>query len=224
MTIIENFKSIRARIQPARLVAVTKQVSVEELLVLYQAGQRDFGESRVQELLKKSEKLSGYDDIIWHFIGPLQRNKVKKLLAVKGLKYIHSIDSLKLIEELEKSKKHYCGDRLKLFLQVNTSHEEEKHGLRSFEQLKEAAIKIQKDLVPQMEFIGLMTIGGIRRGIFEQEALKSFSLLKQYRDQLASELNLIDLQLSMGMSQDFEFALSLGSNFVRIGRALYDLD
>ena len=169
-----NLSKIKNKLKQAELVAVTKNATVEQLLSLYEEGQRAFGENRVQELIRKEEEITV--PVNWHFIGPLQRNKVKKLLQVNNLKYIHSIDSLKLIDELIKQKEEFTGDNLGLFLEFNTSGEEEKHGFRSFEELKEAADKIVKDL-PNMNLTGLMTIGKIRGEDFKRDAIDSFSTL-----------------------------------------------
>jgi len=220
MTIAENLAQIKSKLKEAKLVAVTKNATVEQLLDLYKEGLRDFGENRVQELIRKESEL-GDKDINWHFIGPIQRNKVKKLLKVKNLKYIHSIDSLKLIDELIKQKDEFKGDSLNLFLEFNTSGEAEKHGIKDYPELKRAAEKIITNLSPKMQLVGLMTIGKIRGENFKEDALESFSTLKSLRDQLEKDLNIGPLKLSMGMSQDFELAIEEGADFVRIGRALF---
>jgi pyridoxal phosphate enzyme (YggS family) len=212
-----NLSKIKSKLKQTELVAVTKNASVEQLLSLYEEGQRDFGENRVQELIRKEEEITV--PVNWHFIGPLQRNKVKKLLKVNNLKYIHSIDSIKLIGELIKQQDEFKGDSLGLFLEFNTSGEEQKHGFRSYEELKEAAEKIINEL-PKMKLMGLMTIGKIRGEDFKQDAMDSFSTLVALKKRLEQDLN-VDLKLSMGMSKDFEFAIELGSDFIRVGRALF---
>lgn len=216
---MSNLAKIKSKLKQAELVAVTKNVTVEQLLELYEEGQRDFGENRVQELIRKEGEITV--PLNWHFIGPLQRNKVKKLLQVKNLKYIHSIDSLKLIDELIKQKDECIGEGPGLFLEYNTSGEEEKHGFNSYGELLLASKKIQEKLSPKMNLIGLMTIGKIRTDNFVQEAKESFSTLRDLKEKLEKESNIDSLKLSMGMSSDFELAIESGSDFVRIGRALF---
>ncbi|RLA63631.1 MAG: YggS family pyridoxal phosphate-dependent enzyme [Epsilonproteobacteria bacterium] len=214
-----NLANIKGKLKQAELVAVTKNATVAQLMELYEEGQRDFGENRVQEIIRKEGELKDLP-INWHFIGPLQRNKVKKLLKVKHLKYIHSIDSLKLIDEFIKQKGEFIGDSLGLFLEFNTSGEEEKHGFINYDDLKVAAEKIIQDL-PNMNLIGLMTIGKIRGNDFKQDAIDSFSTLLEIKQKLEQDLNIGPLKLSMGMSKDFEIAVEIGSDFVRVGRYLF---
>jgi len=183
-----NLAQIKSKLKQAELVAVTKNATVEQLIALFEEGQRDFGENRVQELLRKEGEL-GDLPLNWHFIGPLQRNKVKKLLQVKNLKYIHSIDSLKLIDELIKQKDEFSGENLGLFLEFNTSGEKEKHGFISYQELKIAAEKIINEL-PEMNFTGLMTIGKIRGDDFKQDAIESFSTLVELKQRLEQDLNI----------------------------------
>lgn len=213
-TIKENLINIRARLNGrAGLVAVSKTYPASDVELAYEQGQRNFGENKVQDLLEKAQTLeTRCPDINWHFIGKLQTNKINHLLRVPTLVSIHSIDSIKLLNKLLNKK---VDKKIGLFLQYNTSGEKEKSGLESFEELLEA-----KKLIEDSEGFylqGLMTMGSIRSSDFEKSARECFSKLRE----LAKELNGDSLELSMGMSQDFEIALEEGSSWVRVGSAIF---
>ncbi len=208
---------------PARLLAVSKYSDLEDIIHAYDAGQRDFGESRVQDLKSKAEELSqrGYEDIRWHFIGHIQSNKFNRLLKIPGLKYIHSIDSFKVLEELFKKEDHFEGDYLRFFLEFKTTGEEEKAGITSYDELAKCTNFILNH--PQSNFIfnGLMTMGPIRTENFEEDARRSFRKLRKTRDQLMDDFDLPRLKLSMGMSSDYKFALEEKTDWVRIGSSIF---
>jgi pyridoxal phosphate enzyme (YggS family) len=217
-TIFKNLSEIKSKLNKETLVAVSKNVTAQEIRLATKAGQLDFGENRVQDLVEKSEKLADLP-IRWHFIGTLQKNKVKKLLQVKNLYFIHSVDSLSLIDELIKNKELPLRP-IGLFLQCNTSGETEKHGFENLDELKIAAFKIKKDGGPNFYLKGIMTIGKIRSSDFQKDAQISFSALKKLKKELEKEK--FEISLSMGMSQDFEIALREGTDYLRIGSAIFN--
>lgn len=202
--------------QNARLLAVSKTKPASDIELLYEIGQRDFGENKVQELLDKATELnSTCPDISWHFIGKLQSNKVNMLLKVPNLKAIQSIDSLNLLEKLiSKNPKNKIG----LFLQVNTSQESEKSGFENTSDLEKAIYLILKS--DSFFLQGLMTIGKIRTDNFVEDAKKSFSTLCELKKSFDNKFNL-NLELSMGMSSDYELALTYGTNWIRLGSSIF---
>ncbi|CAL7937360.1 unnamed protein product [Xylocopa violacea] len=209
-----------------RLVAVSKFKAVELIVEAYKAGQRHFGENYVNELVTKANDptvLETCVDICWHFIGHLQRNKVNKILSVPNLFIIETVDNEKLASALDTSwpkfRKH-DDLRMKVMVQVNTSNEQEKDGCEIAHVC--TIVKHIVDNCRNLEFIGLMTIGK-----FGYDNAKGpnpdFLCLKQCREQVSKEL-LIDLnriELSMGMSNDYEHAVELGSSNIRVGTAIF---
>ena len=213
--ISQNLQKIKSKLNKETLIAVSKNTTAENILLAFNAGQVDFGENRVNDLIQKAHKLSDLP-IRWHFIGTLQRNKVKKLLQLKNLYFIHSVDSMELLEELLKNQS-LLSSPVGLFLQCNTSGEAQKHGFDNIEELKSAALKIKNETGPNLYLKGLMTIGKIRSEDFLKDALISFRALKDLREQLD-----LDLSLSMGMSQDYELAIKEGTDFLRVGSAIFN--
>lgn len=214
LQINKNLEDILARLDGrAGLVAVSKTYPAKDVELAYLQGQRDFGENKVQDLLDKSLDLqSSCPKIHWHFIGKLQSNKINQLLRVPNLVSIHSIDSIKLLNKLLSKN---VDKKIGLFLQYNTSGEKEKGGFESLEELLEA-----KGLLGSSESFylqGLMTMGSIRSSDFEKSAKECFSQLRE----LSIKLGQDSLELSMGMSQDFEIALEEGSSWVRVGSAIF---
>lgn len=218
-----NIEILKSDVGNKTLIAVTKYSPIEDLELAYKAGHRDFGESRIQDLKVKYEHFEGLGitDIRWHFIGRLQTNKVNMLLGIKGLRYVHSIDSHKLLDFILQRKDKFLGDRLDLFLQLNTSGELEKGGFDDHNQLIQGAKKILELTDDRFKFTGLMTIGSIRTDDFEADAVKSFEELAGLKETMQKELNLDHISLSMGMSQDYKLALKHGSDFVRVGSAIF---
>ena len=189
------------------LVAVSKKRSIEEIKYLYDLGQRDFGENRVEELVEKSIALSDLD-IHWHFIGNIQSKKISSLLQVNNLDSIHSVDRLKVLEVLVK---HSCST--KLFLQSNISGESQKAGFETIGELKAA---YQFGVDNKLNIVGLMGMAAIRTENQLETASENFDRLCQLRDNLNKEL-----ELSMGMSDDYKVAIQKGSNYLRIGSLLF---
>lgn len=199
------------------LIAVSKTFPASDIKLCYDLGQRDFGENKVQELMDKASELKeSCPEIRWHMIGHLQSNKVKTLYEVPNLVSIHSIDSIKLLNKLIS---RFTDKNIKVFLQVNTSREEEKSGFEDKKELLEAIDTLQ--VVKNIEFLGLMTIGRIRTDDFEKESRECFRALKLMKKKLEEDRNLAPLELSMGMSSDYEMALEEGATWLRIGSTIF---
>ncbi len=220
----DNLKIIEANIQNAcdnsgrsrndvTLVAVSKNNPPEKIREAYDAGCRDFGENRVQELLSKYDLLP--EDINWHLIGHLQRNKVKYI--IDKVYMIHSVDSYRLAEEISKEavKK---GLIVKILIEVNVAGEESKHGTSVAEaaQLVEQAAKL-----PGLKIEGLMTIAPFVENA--EDNRKHFTTLKQLSvDIIRKNIDNTSMSiLSMGMSGDYPVAIEEGADMVRIGTSIF---
>lgn len=207
-----------------RLVAVSKTKPVEALQEAYDAGQREFGENYVQELVQKSHHFAdmGVTDIQWRFIGKLQRNKVNNLLGCINLKTIETVESSKLADAINKSwqKLHPDGSRVDVFVQVNTSGEESKGGCGPSECT--SVVKRIMDSCPALNFVGLMAIGSFSHD-YSVGPNPDFKCLVQCRKDVSEALGLdIDaMELSMGMSNDFEHAIMEGSTNIRVGSNIF---
>ena len=195
------------------LIAVSKTKPVTMLQEIYNHGCRDFGENKVQELLDKYEVLP--KDIKWHMIGHLQRNKVKYIVDKVSL--IHSVDSLRLAEEISKEalKKHV---EVNILVEVNVANEETKFGTTSLE-----AIELVKAIsgLPVIHVKGLMTIAP-----YVEDAEKNrqyFAQLKQLSvDIITKNIDNVSMDiLSMGMSGDYEVAVEEGATYVRVGTGIF---
>jgi len=222
--IAKNLSAIKKEIKGAHLVAVTKYSPVEDVIAAYLAHHYDFGENRVADLAEKAKVLEeqGLTKVKWHMIGHLQTNKVRDLLKVPHLYAIHSVDSIRVLEELLKREGDFEGRELKLFFQVNTSQEEEKTGFESAEDLHRAIDLLLGRGPSKFKFSGLMTMGTIRTDLFEEEAQRCFSDLASIARSLEDKYGLTTkLQLSMGMSQDYKIALAEGSDYIRVGSAIF---
>ena len=211
----ENYLKIieELNLKKVRLVAVSKTKPVEDILELYELGQRDFGENYVQELLSKYEQLPR--DIRWHFIGHLQSNKVKYLAPFIHL--IHGIDSFKLLKEVSKQAGKLSKD-ISVLLQVHIAREETKFGL---DEKELGEIIKNPDVLVNQKIEGLMGMASLTEN--SDLVRKEFRLLKHLFDKYAQPENSnIKLQtLSMGMSGDYQIAMQEGSNMVRIGSLLF---
>lgn len=194
-----------------KLLAVSKTFPADAVKAAYESGQRMFGENKVQELEAKHKLLPS--DIEWHLIGHLQANKVAA--AVEIASYIHSVDSEKLLNRINRIAGE-IGKKQKILLEVNISGEESKFGLTAFdvESCTEIALKSE-----HIELKGLMTMAP-----FEMESKsirKVFSDLRCLRDSLELKFNVSLPELSMGMSSDFKEAIAEGSTIVRIGTSIF---
>jgi len=222
--IAKNLSSIKKELKKAHLIAVTKYSPIEDIITAYEAHHYDFGENRVQDLKDKAQKFSelGLSKVRWHFIGHLQTNKVRELFKIPKLYAVHSVDSLGLLEELIKRENDFVGTELKLFFQVNTSHEVEKSGFETAEELNRAIELLLSRNTSKLKLLGLMTMGTIRTSNFEEEASRCFRDLSAIAKNVEKFHSLkTPLKLSMGMSQDYKIAITAGSDFVRIGSAIF---
>ena len=215
----ERLTYIRAQLPPGtRLIAVSKTVAAERVRFAHSlAGQCDFGENKVQELLQKSKALSDLKDLRWHFLGHLQKNKIKSLLRVPGLVLLHSLDSLALAEKLN----HHLelqAKELNILIQVNTSQEKSKYGCKPTEALP----LIQKIApLPHLHIQGLMSIAKWEASPEENKAcFQTLSRLKEELKKRKIENVTMDI-LSMGMSSDYKIAIAQGSTMVRIGQEIF---
>lgn len=199
-----------------RVVAVSKTKPSSMIRELYDASHRHFGENYVQELLDKAPELP--DDIKWHFIGHLQSNKAKALLAgVPNLFMVEGVDNAKVANNLDRAIAALERPPLKVLVQVNTSAEESKYGVEPSECLELA--KHVKLRCPNLKFSGLMTIGMLDYS----SRPENFRTLVDCRARISKELEIPEdeLELSMGMSGDFEQAIEMGSTNVRIGSTIF---
>jgi pyridoxal phosphate enzyme (YggS family) len=211
------------------LVAVSKLKPANDILALHQApiSHTHFGENYLQELQEKSRLLP--PTIQWHFIGGLQSNKCQPLASsVPNLFCVSSVDSSKKADQLEKGRsqlveKESLRDKLHVHIQVNTSGEEEKSGVEPSEAVE--LCRHVRENCPHLHLAGLMTIGALARSqaTTTETENEDFLELKKVRFQVAEKLDLEkdELELSMGMSEDYEGAIALGSDEVRVGSTLF---
>lgn len=201
--------------EPAQLVAVSKTKPLELLQAAYDAGQRHFGENYVQELVSKGPQLPS--DIKWHFIGALQSNKAKTLVALENLHVVESVDREKTATALNKAVVALGREPLKVMVQVNTSGEESKSGCEPGETVHLAQYVERK--CDGLELIGLMTIGAPD----DAEEPVAFRVLKGELEAVEKDLGRErgSLMLSMGMSGDYERAIRMGSDSVRVGSTIF---
>ena len=214
MSLAERLNAIRSEMAQAcvlsgrnpkevHLLAVSKLQPASLIEETYDLGIRDFGENYVQELIKKRQALSHLKEIRWHLIGPLQSNKSKQ--AVENADYFHALDSLKLANELSK-RCETSRKRLPVFIQVNIDDEPTKSGV---------SIALLEDIVqqvvtlPNLELKGLMCI--------PEQKPDMRSAFRKMRDLAKTR----QLELSMGMSDDFDQAIAEGANWIRVGTKLF---
>lgn len=213
MKIAENLQNIKNNLpENTTLIAVSKTKSIEEIMEAYDAGQRVFGENKVQELVGKQEKLP--EDIQWHMIGHLQRNKVKYIAPFVSL--IHAVDSVKLLKEINKhGKKHQRN--IDCLLQIKIAEEESKFGL----DIAEAEKILNSEEVKSMEHVSINGLMGMATFTDDTNQIrKEFGYLKKEFDRLSASYLCLKI-LSMGMSGDYQIALEQGSNMIRIGSAIF---
>lgn len=194
------------------LVAISKTYPKEALLEAYEAGQRVFGENKVQEMTQKWEELP--KDIEWHMVGKVQRNKVKYMAPYVHL--IHAVDSIKLLKEIEKEAAK--NERvIKCLLQIKIAEEDTKNGI-TLDEAKEALNSAEYKSMNHVKIVGLMGMATLTED--EAKVRKEFSYLKTCFDGLKETHPAFEI-LSMGMSGDYRTALECGSNMVRIGSAIF---
>ena len=217
MNIKENLLKIQSSLpENVTLVAVSKTKPIADLQEAYNAGQRIFGENRIQEMADKYEALP--KDIQWHMIGHLQSNKVKYMAHFVDL--IHGVDKFKTLKEINKQAKK--NDRIiNCLLQAKIAKEDSKFGF-SFEKVKEIIDSEELALLENIKIVGLMGMATFTDD--NQQLEKEFSSLKDLFEKLKSEnkLNNCNLEvLSMGMSGDYKIAVENGSNMIRVGSSIF---
>ncbi len=194
-----------------RLIAVSKFFPAEAVSAARNAGQRLFGESKAQELEQKAAALP--DDLEWHFIGHLQRNKAAMVL--RRAAWIHSVDSPKLLERLDRLAGE-LGRRPNILLEVNLAGEPDKTGV-SWDELPELAAAAAR--AANLHWAGLMGMAAEEAG--EAAGRACFARLRESRDELARRHGVALPELSMGMSGDFAWAIAEGATMVRVGGAIF---
>jgi pyridoxal phosphate enzyme (YggS family) len=227
MNICENIETVKTKIEKSclragrspkgvKLVAVSKKKPAGLIHEALNCGHLDFGENIPQELRDKAKEFAG-KNINWHFIGHLQRNKIKYVLPAAGL--VHSLDSLKLAAAMEEwMQKHRPEESVKVLLQLHTAKEETKQGISAddFFDLADEWFSL-----PHLRICGVMTIATNTED--EKEIRRCFSEARSFFETLNKNyFSYPDFQwLSMGMSHDFEIAVEEGANMVRVGSAIF---
>ena len=223
MTLEQNLKTVLGKIETAKnksiwgqqvdLIAATKTQGISKIEDLYRLGVKTIGENRVQEAESKFSTFPGFEKIKKRFIGHLQSNKVNKCL--KLFNSIDSIDSLRLAKKLNNAL-YKSSNKIECLIEINTSGEPQKHGFQP---------QITNDIIScfelnQLKVVGLMTVGPNTR----DETIKqsAFTLLRKLKDQINDELGFkVIIELSMGMTNDYELAIQEGSTMVRVGTGLF---
>jgi len=214
--ITERIAHIRQQLPAGvRLIAVTKQVSVDAMREAYAAGIRDFGESRTQEAEAKVAQMKDLPNLNWHLIGHLQNNKAKK--ALEQFQWIHSCDSLKLAQRLNRIAAE-LSLRPQVCLQVKVVPDPDKYGWTVPELLADLPELDQCDAI---QIQGLMTI--LPLGLSQQESLAVFERTRELAEKIRQQnwSNLQMQELSMGMSGDYPLAMQAGATMVRLGRIIF---
>ncbi|MCJ1398891.1 hypothetical protein MMC11_002092 [Xylographa trunciseda] len=234
--LIDNIAQVTAAIKAAnktsreiRLIAVSKLKPPGDVLALHTAPDPHFhfGENYLQELQHKASVLPS--TIRWHFIGALQTNKCRPLAEIPNLWCVESVDTIKKADQLEKGRRALCergeGEKLqkesglRVFVQVNTSGEDAKSGAEPGDETLKLCRHI-REKTPHLKLAGLMTIGAIARSQ-EGGENEDFVKLREVRDEVQKKMGGDPLELSMGMSADYETAVQMGSDEVRVGTGIF---
>jgi len=217
MSVFKNLSDIKRKIPShVRLVAVSKTKPVSDVMEAYAAGQRVFGENKAQELITKQPGLP--DDIEWHFIGHLQRNKVKYMAPFVGM--IESVDSLKLLKEINKQAVRY-GRTINCLLQFHIAKEESKFGFSR----EEAVEMFDSGVVDELNNVNIRGVMGMATFTDDMERVRTeFISLRHVFDELKNRFfksrdNFSEI--SMGMSGDYKIALEEGSTMIRLGTSVF---
>ncbi len=209
--IAEKCAAVNRNVSEIRLIAVSKNFGISDINAAFNSGARDFGENKAQELNSKFEEIS--NKITWHFIGNLQKNKVK--YVVRSAEFIHSVTSLSLAEEINK-RAETINKIQKILIQVKTSDEETKSGVTDENEIIDLVLACK-------EFSNISTVGLMTIAPFTNDGnliRKSFSYLRNLKDKL--KMQGLDIkELSMGMTSDFEIAIEEGATMLRIGSAIF---
>ena len=207
----EKYNTIKQQLAETNstLVAVSKIKPAADILQMFELGQRDFGENYVQELVEKQAQLP--TDILWHFIGHLQSNKVKYIAPFVHL--IQSVDSEKLLKEIDKQAAKN-NRKINVLLQIHIAEEQTKFGFNDTE-----LMALDVTAFPNVNIMGLMGMATFTDD--KQIVKKEFDFLKKLSDHFSKEKDTVLSILSMGMSDDYELAIVCGSNMIRIGSLLF---
>ena len=191
------------------LVAATKYADIDDMKILLESGINNFGENRVDSFLYKYKNLKD-QDIVWHFIGHLQRNKAKEV--INKIDYLHSLDSLKLADIIEKEREK----PLKAFIEVSINGEDNKNGVKldDIDTFVESVLKYQK-----IELVGLMMMAVAHSDDLSLD--NQFAKLRMLRDRLQDRFHIKLPYLSMGMSDDYIHAIKQSATHIRLGRILF---
>ncbi|RZN80312.1 MAG: YggS family pyridoxal phosphate-dependent enzyme [Winogradskyella sp.] len=216
MTIKENLNEIKSQLpEHVSLVAVSKTKPISDLMEAYNAGQRIFGENKIQEMVDKWGTMP--KDIQWHMIGHVQRNKVKYMAEFVNL--IHGVDSFKLLKEIDKQAKKY-NRAIDCLLQIKIAKEDSKFGISA----EDAKMIISSDEFSELENIKIVGLMGMATFTDDMQQVESeFKYLKSAFTDL-SKLNSENCELqtvSMGMSGDYQLAIDCGSNMIRVGSSIF---
>ncbi len=208
----ENLQSLRSDIpHDVTVVAVSKTKPISIINEAFEAGQRVFGENRVQELVDKQPLLP--DEIEWHMIGHLQTNKVKAIVPFVHL--IHSVDSQKLLNAIQKEARK-VNRKVQVLLQIHIAEEEHKYGFT----FQEASSLFYDGYVEQQSHVDVLGLMGMATFTNDEKQIqKEFQSLNELYDELKDRYNL--QYLSMGMSGDYQLAIEAGSNMIRVGSLLF---
>jgi PLP dependent protein len=218
MNIAGNINALKEEIEgyPCRLVVISKTKTPAEILEAYRTGQRIFGENKVQELTEKSEQLP--EDIEWHMVGHLQTNKVKYIAPFVAL--IHSVDSWKLLKEIDKQARNNKR-QISCLLQVHIAEEETKYGFSK----EEMFMILQNEELSNLRNVRITGLMGMATFTDDVNKIRrEFQFLKSLFDEIATNFHQETVEmkeLSMGMTGDYRIALEEGSTLIRIGTAVF---
>lgn len=217
MTIAENLKNFKSELpENVTLVAVSKTKPVSDLMEAYNAGQRVFGENKIQEMEAKWQEMP--KDVKWHMIGHVQRNKVKYMAPFVSL--IHAVDSLKLLKEINKEAKK--NERvIECLLQIKIAEEDSKFGMNE----ADAASLLTSEEFKKFQNVKIIGLMGMATFTDDKKQIsEEFQKLKKIYDQFRIQSRNFGTEfkiLSMGMSGDYKIAIANGSNMIRVGSAIF---
>lgn len=213
MNISEIINNYKAELGPnVTLVAISKTKPSSDILEAYKAGQKIFGENKIQEMAEKWEELP--KDIEWHMVGHVQTNKVKYMAPFVSL--VHAVDSLKLLKEIDKEAKKN-NRTINCLLQIKIAEEDSKFGI-SIEDARHILASREFAALDHVKVTGLMGMATFTNDM--EQVKKEFQYLKENFDALKNDYPTLEI-LSMGMSADYKIAVESGSNMVRIGSAIF---
>lgn len=211
--ILNNINQLAKKDNPAALIAVSKTVATDRIMQLHELGQKDFAENYAQELALKAQQLDNLN-INWHFIGNIQSNKIK--LISQYASWVHSLSCPKHTISLNNARMAYGTNKLNVLIEVNISHDQNKHGIFNLEDILNLAQVISSQ--KQLYLRGLMGIASHTDD--KQVIAQQFGQLRYFFNQLKAHGYLVDT-LSMGMSADYQLAIENGATMLRIGSLIF---